>query len=40
LVSAKPGKKRDADNDDDAGYGADGLSWEAVLCCMQVRFEV
>ena len=40
LVSTKPGKrKRDAD-DDDAGYGADGLSWEAVLQCMQVRFEV
>lgn len=25
------------DVDDDAGYGADGLSWEAVLQCMQVR---
>jgi len=27
-------------DDDDVGYGADGLSWEAVLQCVQVCVQV
>eukprot|EP00983_Pelagomonas_calceolata_P125520 1161217-Pelagomonas_calceolata.AAC.4 len=34
---ANSDKEEDGDDDDDAGYGAGGLSWEAVLQCMQVR---
>uniref|UniRef100_A0A7S3R4D1 Nuclear/nucleolar GTPase 2 n=2 Tax=Dunaliella tertiolecta TaxID=3047 RepID=A0A7S3R4D1_DUNTE len=32
---ANSDKEEDGDDDDDAGYGAGGLSWEAVLQCMQ-----